>query len=64
VARVDERIRNRHKNFMEQEVASLLKRFGLLAVEALVVRNMVKNPNLAKNIADASWSMFFMHRRG
>lgn len=61
VARIHERIKHRRENFIQQQVAALIKRFGLITIEALVVRNMVKNPTVAKLIADASWSMFFAH---
>jgi putative transposase len=44
VARVHERIRQRRENFVQQEARRLVNRFGMIAVEALVVRNMVKRP--------------------
>lgn len=61
VARIHERITNRRQNFIGLHVALLVKRFGLIAIEALVVRNMIQNPRLSKSIADAAWSGFFTH---
>lgn len=44
VARVHERIRWRRENFVQQESRRLVNCFGLIAVEALVVRTLVKRP--------------------
>jgi putative transposase len=45
VARLHERIRWRRENFVQQQSRRMVDRFGLIAVEALVVRNLVKRPN-------------------
>ncbi|WP_075164134.1 RNA-guided endonuclease InsQ/TnpB family protein [Ktedonobacter racemifer] len=49
VARIHERIGNRRKNFIEQEASKLVVRFGLLAIEALVVGTLVKKTHLSKS---------------
>ncbi|HEY7022422.1 MAG TPA: RNA-guided endonuclease TnpB family protein [Ktedonobacterales bacterium] len=58
VARVHERIAWRRSDFVHQHSHRLVKRFDLIAVEDLAVKEMTHNHCLAKSIYDAAWKRF------
>jgi putative transposase len=61
VARIHERIAQRRQEFAHQESRRLVKAFGLIVFEALLIRNMLKQHTLAKAIVDAAWSQLVQY---
>jgi putative transposase len=55
VARLHARIADTRKDFLDKTTTDLVRRFGVIAIEDLNVRGIVRNRRLARAIADAGF---------
>jgi putative transposase len=58
VARVSSKIARVREDFLHKLSRKIAYENQVICVEDLAVKNMVKNPNLAKSISDQGWGMF------
>lgn len=57
VAKLHEKIANRRKDFLQKTSTAIIKQYDTICLENLNIQGMMKS-NLAKSIADVSWSEF------
>jgi putative transposase len=58
VARVHSKIKRVREDFLHKLSRKIVNENQVIAVENLALKNMVKNPNLAKAIIDCGWGQF------
>jgi putative transposase len=57
IAKLHERVANLRREQAHQLTTGLVREFGVIGVETLVVKNLMANRRLARHIADVSWGM-------
>lgn len=58
VARQHARVADARRDFLHKASTDLIRRFGVVAIEDLAVRNMVRNRSLARAISCTGWAEF------
>ena len=58
VARLQERISNQRKDFLQKLSTKLIRENDIICIENLQVKNMIKNKKLAQSISHVSWLEF------
>jgi putative transposase len=58
VARAHRKVRNARRDFLHRTTTELVRGNGLIAIEDLAVKNMVRNRHLARAISDCGWGEF------
>ncbi len=56
--RKHQKVQRQRRDCQHKIARALLKQYDTIYLEDLQVRNMVRNPHLAKSISDASWGQF------
>ena len=59
VAKIHSLIKDARTDFLHKLTTDLVRKNGVIAIEDLAIRNMVRNRKLSRVISDAAWGEFF-----